>query len=85
MAMRNRGASPRRSRRIPSGKNRMGWGIRTAQPNAAVAPVRQGVGVIRDPYTNRAAGQIALTVHMLFPFVLKRKGGWAQIAFKHTA
>ncbi len=33
--MRNRGASPRRSRRIPSGKNRMGWGIRTAQPNAA--------------------------------------------------
>ena len=44
-----------------------------------------GRRVIRDPYTNRAAGQIALTVHMLFPFVLKRKGGWAQIAFKHTA
>lgn len=50
-----------------------------------MAPAWQGITAIGDPYTSAAAGQIALTVHMLFSFVLKRKGDWAQITFQHTA
>ena len=54
MAVRNLGASVRRSRRVPSGAAKIGWAIRPAQPMAAVARVWQGITAIRDPYTNAA-------------------------------
>ena len=34
--------------------------------------------MIRDPYTNAHKAQIALTAHMLFGFVFKRKDGWKR-------
>lgn len=48
-------------------------------------PVWQGVTAIRGPYTQAAAGQVSLTVHALFGFLLGRTGGCSWEAFKHTA
>jgi len=58
------------------------YGIVTGQPMGVVAPVWQGVTVIRDPYTQAAAGQVALTAHMLYGFKFKRKDGWSQVGLK---
>lgn len=51
--------------------------IRTAEPSAAIAPVWNGVSVIRDPYTGAGKGEIALTMHTLIGFGLKRAAAWA--------
>jgi len=52
------------------------------EPAAAVAPVWQGITMIRDPYSNARKAQIVMTAHMLFDFVLRRKAGWAQWAIR---
>ena len=50
-----------------------------AEPGAAVAPVWQGITLIRDPYTNAGEGQVVLTAHMLFDFILRREDGWKNL------
>lgn len=84
-AMRNLGAMVRSSTRIPQKSAKVQYGIRTARPDGFVAPVWQGVTLIRDPYTAAAAGQVALTAHMLFSAGFKRKDGWAQVPLKIAA
>ena len=58
------------------------YGIVTGQPMGAVAPVWQGVTIIRDPYSGAAKGQVALTAHTLFGFKFKRQNGWSQVGLK---
>ncbi len=72
------------SARIPDmdGTSKNQRGILTFEPSAAVAPVWQGVTMIRDPYTNAHKAQIALTAHMLFGFTFKRKDGWKEITYR---
>ena len=60
-------------------------GLRNAEPGAAVAPVWQGITMIRDPYTNASKAQIVITAHMLFDFVMRRTAGWKQYAFRTEA
>lgn len=81
------GASVRRSFLIPaqaasldSATKRTQDAIWTAEPSAAVAPVWQGITMIRDPYSNAGEGQVMLTAHMLFDFVLRRKDGFKRLA-----
>lgn len=81
-AMTRLGASVQSSTRIPQKSASIQYGIRTARPDGFVVPVWQGVTIIRDPYTKAAAGQVALTAHMLFGAAFKRSDGWAQVAFK---
>ncbi|MDE0001743.1 MAG: phage major capsid protein [Rhodospirillaceae bacterium] len=52
------------------------------EPGAAVAPVWQGITMIRDPYTSASKAQIILTAHMLFDFVMRRKDGWRRWAIR---
>lgn len=54
--------------------------IAASEARAAVAPVWQGITMIRDPYTNAGKAQIVLTAHMLFDFIFRRKDGWHQYA-----
>ena len=54
--------------------------IWAAEASAAVAPVWQGITMIRDPYTEAAKAQVALTAHMMFDFVFRRKDGWKDLA-----
>lgn len=82
-AMTSLGASVQNSSRIPAkdGTTNDQKAILTFEPSAAVAPVWQGLTIIRDPYTNAHKAQVALTAHMLFGFVFKRKDGWKEVAF----
>ena len=73
------------SARIPDVASKRQDALLTFEPSAAVAPVWQGVTMIRDPYTNAAKAQVALTAHMLFGFAMKRKDGWKQIRFQVEA
>ena len=50
-----------------------------AEAGAAVAPVWQGITLIRDPYTNAGEGQVVLTAHMLFDFIMRRQDGWKNL------
>ena len=47
-----------------------------AEPMAAVAPVWQGITMIRDPYSEAGKGQVILTANMMFDLVMRRKDGW---------
>ena len=84
-AMTRLGASVQNSARIPAIASKRQDAILTFEPGAAVAPIWQGITMIRDPYTNAAKAQVALTAHMLFGFALKRKDGWKQIRFQVEA
>ncbi len=84
-AMTRLGASVQNSARIPDVASKRQDAILTFEPGAAVAPIWQGITMIRDPYTNAAKAQVALTAHMLFGFALKRKDGWKQIRFQVEA
>lgn len=86
-SVRGLGATIRATKQIPtsSDSGKVKYGIRTARPDGFVAPIWQGVTVIRDPYTKAASGQVALTAHMLFGTAFKRKDGWAQVAFRLEA
>ncbi|MDD9990376.1 MAG: phage major capsid protein [Rhodospirillales bacterium] len=54
--------------------------IANSEPGAAVAPVWQGITIIRDPYSNAGKAQVVLTAHMMFDFLFRRKDGWHQYA-----
>ena len=48
----------------------------------AVAPIWQGVEILRDPYTEAAKGQIALTATMFWNFKIVRETGFALFKTK---
>lgn len=48
------------------------------EPEAAIAPVWQGIIMIRDPYSNAGEGQVILTANMLFGMVMRRTDGWRK-------
>ncbi|MDE0658058.1 MAG: phage major capsid protein [Gammaproteobacteria bacterium] len=52
---------------------------------AAVAPVWQGITIVRDPFSEASKAQVKLTAHMLFDFVLRRKDGWKRYAIRTQA
>ena len=86
-ALRAMGARLRRSFLIPaqsaylaSATKREQHLIWAAETGAAVAPVWQGITMIRDPYTEAGKAQIVLTAHALFDFVFRRKDGWKDLA-----
>ena len=57
--------------------------VKTGAPGIyAVAPVWQGVELIRDPYTNAAKGQIAITAIALWNFGLVRNEAFKRLKFK---
>ena len=56
-----------------------------ATENAAVAPVWQGITMIRDPYSAAGKAQVILTAHMLYDFILRRKDGWKRYAIRTEA
>ena len=45
----------------------------------AVAPVWNGIEVIRDPYSAAGNGEVILTAHMLWNFAMTRKAAYAEI------
>ena len=49
---------------------------------SAVAPVWQGLELIRDPYTHAAKGQVSLTAVMLWAFSIIRSDAYVRRAFK---
>ncbi len=49
---------------------------------SAVAPVWQGLELIRDPYTHAAKGQIAITAVALWAFSIIRTDAYVRAAFK---
>ena len=59
--------------------------IFNAEPGAAVSPVWQGITMIRDPYTDAGKGQVILTAHMMFDFIMRRKDGWKKLAIRTEA
>ena len=79
------GGTIQNSARIPVVASKRQQGILTFEPSAGVAPVWQGVTIIRDPYTNAHKAQVALTAHMLFGFTFKRKDGWKRIQLQVEA
>ena len=96
-AIRQLGAPIRRSFQIPdpavatispksaASAKKVQRAIINSEPGGAVAPVWQGITMIRDPYTNAGKGQIVLTANMLFGFVFRRKAGWKQYAIRTEA
>lgn len=86
-AIRALGARVRRSFMIPAqsayldgATKREQHVIFAAEPGALVAPIWQGITMIRDPYTEAGKAQIVLTAHMLFDLVFRRKDGWKDLA-----
>ena len=73
------------SANTPDAANSIEEGIafKTARPTGnAVAPVWQGVSLIRDPYSGAASGQIALTAVMLWNFAILRAAAYDRIKVK---
>ncbi len=52
---------------------------------AAMAPVWQGITMIRDPYSNAGEGQVILTANMLFGMVMRRTDGWRKYGIRTEA
>ena len=50
---------------------------RAANPGAAVAPMWEGISLVEDPYTGAGAGRVALTLHVLFSFAIRRADSYA--------
>lgn len=71
---------PAQSAVLDSATKRTQDALWVAEPGAALAPVWQGITMIRDPYSNAKAGQVVLTAHMLFDFVVRRKDGFKRLA-----
>ena len=59
--------------------------LMNAEPMAAVAPVWQGITMIRDPYSNAGKGQVVLTANMMFDLVMRRKDGWKKYGIRTEA
>lgn len=56
--------------------------IQTRRGTDMVAPIWQGVTMIRDVYTGAAKAEVALTAHFLGNFKLVRDDNWRKVAFK---
>jgi len=96
-AIRALGATLRRSFQIPApavatvapktakSSKKVQSAILNAEPGAAVAPVWQGITMIRDPYTEAGKAQVVLTAHMMFDFIMRRKDGWKRYAIRTEA
>ena len=54
----------------------------TGGPGSAVAPVWEGLELIRDPYTNAASGEVSLTAVALWAFRIVRTAPYAWQKFK---
>ena len=68
------------SSRIPAPASDIQLGIiaKTSYPGRnAAAPIWRGLELIRDPYTDAAMGQVAITALMLWNFKIVRETGWA--------
>ncbi len=55
------------------------------EPEAAMAPVWQGITMIRDPYSNAGEGQVILTANMLYGMVMRRTDGWRKYGIRTEA
>ena len=85
--MRNLGASVMTSAKVTNAvtaaknnkKAHYEGAILTSEPSAAVAPIWQGVQVIRDPYTRAKQGEILLTFNMIANFIFKTKRAWSRV------
>ena len=55
------------------------------EPEAAMAPVWQGITMIRVPYTNAGEGRVILTANMLFGMVMRRTDGWRKYGIRTEA
>ena len=51
---------------------------------AAVAPIWQGLTLIRDPYTGAEKGEIKLSATMLYSFDVLRSDNFANITYKYA-
>ena len=56
--------------------------IRTSRGMDAVAPVWQGITLIRDPYSGAAKAELAITAHALHGFAFLRTAAWHSHAVK---
>ena len=60
-----------------------GIAFKTARPTGnAVAPIWQGIQLIRDPYSAAASGQISLTAVMLWNFAILRAAAYDRVKVK---
>ncbi len=62
--------------------NVQGGVVARGNQRAAVAPVWEGVALIRDEVTQAAKGQLKLTVVMLYSFAIVRSAQFSRVAFK---
>ena len=51
----------------------------------AVAPMWQGMQIIRDPYTGASKGQVRLTAILFFNMKVLRTAGWKLFKVRHSA
>ena len=56
--------------------------VRTSKGDDAVAPVWEGINLIRDPYTGAAKGEVAITAFSLHGFKFLRTAGWKLVGMK---
>ena len=75
------------SSRSPDAATNVQEGLIVAASEAprALAPVWQGVTLIRDPYTGANKAEVSLTAHMLHGFHLVRSAGWRRVNFRLAA
>ena len=73
----------------PDGTNKRQHGIvhGVGGVNRAFAPTWSGIQLIRDNYTSASSGEVSITAHLLWDFVIS--GGidtaWRQVSFKTAA
>ena len=72
----------RASNAIPAPASNVQAGLRTVRGSDAIAPVWQGLSLIRDPYTDARSGKVRLTAFMLASFGMVREDAWAEISVK---
>ena len=82
LSARATGASVSTSSLIPDPASTIQSALRTVDGGAAVAPVWEGIEIIRDPYTNAADGKVNMTAIMLAGFDMLRTDGWTRLAYK---
>ena len=70
---------------LPAPASNIESGIAVTQRGPVlVAPIWQGVELIRDPYTDAAKGQVTITAIALYAFGIVRKDGATRIKFKNA-
>ena len=84
-AMQALGASVRASVKVPAVVSKRQEALQIVSGARAVAPVWQGLTIIRDPYTGAASAQVAMTAHMLFSFGFPRTDGWSRLSLQVQA